>query len=317
MITVRVDYPGGPGAFPAWRQTPGSSGRWGDHAFTFGDGSRADWWVVFHDIERPITVDVPPDRTVVVLGEPPDMLRFPDGFLAQFGTVLTVQPQIRHPNILLTQPALFWMAGLDYGNCNPGPAVNFGLERIEAGFRDKSRDLSLITSSKRYVAGHVHRIAFAQRALEHFSTRIDVFGRGIHIEGRGNMEIRDKAEALVPYRYHIAIENSVVPHYFTEKLSDAFLCDTVPLYHGCPNLSLYYPEGSYLPIDVTRPDEALALVEDAMRDGFHERSAAARAEAKRLTIHEYSSFAVLARLCRGPVQGIPPRTTLRPMRDFQ
>ena len=39
---------------------------------------------------------------------------------------------------------------------------------------------------------------------------------GMHVYGYGFNEIADKRDALVPYKYHLAIENGV-PHYWTEK----------------------------------------------------------------------------------------------------
>jgi len=40
--------------------------------------------------------------------------------------------------------------------------------------------------------------------------------------------MNDKAAALDPYQYHIAIENHVFTHHMTEKLPDAFLGYTLP-----------------------------------------------------------------------------------------
>ena len=45
---------------------------------------------------------------------------------------------------------------------------------------------------------------------------------------------------LMKYKFHIAVENSSLPNYMTEKLHDCFLTKTVPIYYGCPNISDYY-----------------------------------------------------------------------------
>ena len=36
------------------------------------------------------------------------------------------------------------------------------------------------------------------------------------------------------------IENAQEPDYFTEKLLDCFICGTIPIYWGAPNISHYF-----------------------------------------------------------------------------
>lgn len=40
--------------------------------------------------------------------------------------------------------------------------------------------------------------------------------------------------------FHIAVENTKHNNYFTEKIIDAFLTKTIPIYWGCPNLGEYF-----------------------------------------------------------------------------
>lgn len=40
--------------------------------------------------------------------------------------------------------------------------------------------------------------------------------------------------------YHIAVENSQNKGYFTEKIIDAFLSKTIPIYWGCPNIGEFF-----------------------------------------------------------------------------
>ena len=58
---------------------------------------------------------------------------------------------------------------------------------------------------------------------------IDAFGRGIR-------ELADKRDAIAPYRFSIAMENAAEDWYFTEKLVDCLLMETVPIYFGCPGI---------------------------------------------------------------------------------
>ena len=46
-------------------------------------------------------------------------------------------------------------------------------------------------------------------------------------------------DALARYRFSVVIENVREANYFSEKLVDAVLCNTVPIYWGCPNLERF------------------------------------------------------------------------------
>lgn len=100
----------------------------------------------------------------------------------------------------------------------------------------KTADCSLIASARGHLAGHKLRHAM----VAHIRAR----ALDIEIMGRGYRAFGPKAEGLAPYRYSIVIENSVEPSYFTEKIVDACLCRTVPIYWGAPDITKYFnPEG--------------------------------------------------------------------------
>ena len=69
--------------------------------------------------------------------------------------------------------------------------------------------------------GHVQRLEFVNKLKEHFWDKIDMFGRGIN-------SFDDKAYVLMPYKCYIAIENSVLDDYITEKLLYSFITYTYP-----------------------------------------------------------------------------------------
>ncbi len=98
--------------------------------------------------------------------------------------------------------------------------------------REKTRMLSLIASRKRRLSGHRLRHK-AVRALAAKRIAVDVMGRGYRA-------FEDKAEGLAPYRYSVVIENSRQTGYITEKVIDAFLCRTVPIYWGAPDIGDYF-----------------------------------------------------------------------------
>lgn len=97
---------------------------------------------------------------------------------------------------------------------------------------EKQKPLSLIASAKRDHPGHKlrHRI-------------VDYLHRQMlqaEILGQGYKPFEVKSDGLAPYRYSVVIENVQEPNYFTEKLLDAILCETVPIYWGCPNIGDFF-----------------------------------------------------------------------------
>ncbi|SLN65781.1 hypothetical protein PEL8287_03628 [Roseovarius litorisediminis] len=96
----------------------------------------------------------------------------------------------------------------------------------------KSRMCSLIASAKRSQEGHILRhetIAWAA-------------SQGVTIDaiGGGYIPFGAKSDGLAPYRYSVVIENVRERNYFSEKLLDALLCKTVPIYWGCPNVGDFF-----------------------------------------------------------------------------
>lgn len=101
---------------------------------------------------------------------------------------------------------------------------------------EKTAMCSLIASAKRDSEGHKLRHATVDWVRDS--------GQEVEVMGRGYTPFEAKADGLAPYRYSIVIENVRETNYFSEKLMDAVLCNTVPIYWGCPNLERFMdPEG--------------------------------------------------------------------------
>lgn len=92
----------------------------------------------------------------------------------------------------------------------------------------KSKHMSLIASAKKQVTGHRLRHALVSRVR---AADLDV-----DVLGAGYVRFEEKSDGLAPYQFSVVIENVQQRNFFTEKLLDAVLCDTVPIYWGCPNL---------------------------------------------------------------------------------
>ena len=98
---------------------------------------------------------------------------------------------------------------------------------------NKSKLVSLISSDLALTPGHRERL----RWVEKLKDKVDLFGRGFN-------PISYKEDGLCDYMFSVAIENSRVENYHTEKVHDCFATGTIPIYFGCPNIGDFFnPEG--------------------------------------------------------------------------
>lgn len=97
---------------------------------------------------------------------------------------------------------------------------------------------SLIASAKRDQPGHQLRHEIVEAVQRE--------GLDVTVLGRGYAPFEAKSDGLAPYRFSVVIENTQERNYFSEKLVDAVLCETVPIYWGCPNIADHIDTGGMI-----------------------------------------------------------------------
>ncbi len=283
-------------AWPWSRQLPGPSSHWEStqYALDRAPDGEVDWLVVYDGWSTPeLATQVPVERRILITGEPETFHRYQAAYLAQFGHVITTQRGIRHPGVIHTQVGMNWFAGVRFNFDGPQASCVpvLGFAELAADSPPKTKLCSVVSSTKAVTAGHRQRLEFVLRLQKELGDSIDFYGRGFR-------DVADKDEALASYRYHIALENSSHPDYWTEKLADPFLRQCFPIYAGCPNLQDYFPEGSWLSIDISRPAEAIARIREVLTGDLDRQRASQLAEAKRRVLWEHNVFALLERTYR-------------------
>lgn len=94
--------------------------------------------------------------------------------------------------------------------------------------KSKEKSVSFIGSIEHIQQhGYVLRQEVATKLLKR--SDVDCFGKGIN-------PIGSKLDALSDYRFSVAMENTREDYYYTEKLIDCFLTETIPIYWGCPSI---------------------------------------------------------------------------------
>ena len=151
---------------------------------------------------------------------------------------------------------------------------------------EKQFGVSVISSTKRDLPMHKLRDDLATRLEELVTREVHVFGRG------RKRYVQNKEDALLPYRYSVVIENARQPGFFTEKIMDAFLSWTVPVYFGCPDIESFFPPHSMVQINADDVPSAVRQILKLNEVGIEDRLDALE-EARTLVLEKYSLGAYL------------------------
>lgn len=272
------------------RHFPEKSCEWNGFKFDFGENAnRSDIVVVYDSVPPIFSGTLKPKRCFFIASEPPSVKTYRHDFLSQFDLVLTTDQAIRHPNAILGQVAIPWHVAVrdSEGNFCENPMT---LSEFESWTTiNKTKNLSIVASSKSGSAGHRERLLFATKLKDYFGDEVDFFGRNIN-------SFNDKIDVLQNYRYHIAIENSSYRDYWTEKLSDPLLTLTFPIYFGCPNVDEYFEKDQLELINIRDIDGSIRKIKKIMDSDLAERSHRNLIEARRRVLYEHNIISVITRI---------------------
>lgn len=212
----------------------------------------------------------PHENTLLITTEPSSIRLDGPHFLSQFGHILTAKDPalVRHKGQIQQTPPLRWFYGRPMGFCagegNSQTYMSFDAIASQTP-PHKPKTLSTVCSTKQMAhTGHAKRYEFVM-ALKSKLDDLEIFGRGIN-------PVNEKSEAMVDYRYHIAIENHYETGHWTEKLSDCFLAHCLPFYFGDPNYAKVFPKNAVIPIDIYNLDAAERIIRAAIKqDAYSSR----------------------------------------------
>lgn len=127
-------------------------------------------------------------------------------------------------------------------------------------------------------------------------SEIDIFGHWKSSPCRAYRgSLHDKSHGLLPYKYTVAIENCHERNYFTEKITDAIVSETLAFYSGCPNLVDFIDPNCFIEIDFADPINARDVIEESIAsDQWRLRLSALREEKKKI-LHDKHFFADIER----------------------
>lgn len=233
-----------------------------------------DWLVVFDELPvSRVELACSPSQTILCTWEPVTIKSYSRRYTRQFGHLLTNRPPEAegHPHYHLGRGYFPQFVS----------SLPSSSEEILAAKREQ---ISTVCSSKRMRhTQHNARfelISALARAIPGFSW----YGHGVR-------PLEKKEDALLPYRYHVAVENHIAANHWTEKLSDPILCECLTFYAGDPEIGEVLPPEAIIRIPIDDPQEAVKIIRAAIADGAYEKHRSAVLEAKRLIVTKYNLWA--------------------------
>ncbi len=245
------------------KQFPGGRAEMNGVHFTFGleIPEPIDALILFNRASYSLRTSLPKERVAYIAAEPEAIHNYALGFLNQFGLVVASTQRELGTRLWRTAPCWYWFAGIDFSK--PKLRGYDFFSQLEPPL--KQDKIAVVTSNKVATDYHRKRVRFLDALVEKIPEHLDIYGRGYK-------SIDDKADALLPCKYHLALENSGGPDTWTEKLADPLLCWAFPFYAGADNLEDYFPAGSFSYLDLDAPEKAATQLVQAIESGLWERS---------------------------------------------
>lgn len=157
----------------------------------------------------------------------------------------------------------------------------------------KNKIMSGIVSGLRGLQGHEDRFTF----LQYLDTLpfFDHYGRGANLtkfkQYKG--EIPNKESGLLDYMYTFNCENTYENGYFTEKLLDAILCESLCFYKGCPNVDKFINNDAFIKIDLSNKEAAIDTIVSSIRNNEWEKRIDCIREEKHKLMNEFNPLNIV------------------------
>jgi len=131
-------------------------------------------------------------------------------------------------------------------------------------YKHKTKNVSILSSNKLMCDLHKFRYETALRCKR--EGLADTFGT---FDGGNMCRLTD---TLNDYRFSICIENDISPFFFTERLTTALACGTIPIYLGASEIDKFFnPDGI---IKITKSDDIKEVLKQCTKEEYENRISA-------------------------------------------
>lgn len=199
------------------------------------------------------------DRLIILTRPHKDLSTYESARAITFLTEPPASSNRRDKNCAHTEamymPLPFWPATIPGAISNGGDGIPI----------KKTKLLSCITSDLNFMEGHFYRLRMVDVLDQLIDDGLDIWGKqhGDHFFGRVTKyrgEIAQKYDGLWDYKYHFISENSFEHGYFTEKIVDPIIAESLCFYDGCKDLERFIDERAFVRVNVKAPMESVGMI---------------------------------------------------------
>ena len=245
----------------------------------------ADCWFVLEDVpEYDSVCNVPAENIVFLAAETAQPVSHIEesphikSFLEQFGKVFTFH-QFMDVRKVASIPFLPWMINSNHGELMWAEHQRNVQTLSRMKPPQKTKLISVICSKQELTDNHRMRIRFVEALKQHFGDSLDWFGNGVE-------SVPEKWDAIAPYKYNIVLENQSRHNVITEKIGDAFLGYSYPLYWGAPNIIDFFDSSSLTNLNIEDLEGSILLIEQAIESQFYENRISQLSASRDVVLHQ-------------------------------
>lgn len=140
---------------------------------------------------------------------------------------------------------------------------------------NKDKLVSIIASNKKITRGHQLRHDAAHLVEDD------------HRFGSAFTKIENKIDALRDYKFSIVIENEKIAGYFTEKIVDAMITGTIPIYWGCDDIGEFFNDSGIIKFNTIEELKSILNDKENLINFYHNNKLAIKQNS--LRARSYSS----------------------------
>lgn len=131
-------------------------------------------------------------------------------------------------------------------------------------YREKDRDLSILSSDKTMCELHRFRLELARMCKR--EGLADTYGRF-----DGGEYVQSVDETLDRYRFSLIIENDISDYYFSERLTSCFAAQTIPVYLGARKIAEFFDIDGMILLEKPDLEEAKQKIRECTRENYEAR----------------------------------------------
>lgn len=254
-------------------------------------------------------IEFVPDNTYidyyVIINKPPDNCVKGVDYIADRTIVYRMEPYIETSDYynnwlgpLKTSHFMYFLEHEHFRN-NTEWWLNKTIKELNTESIGKNSDnrISAIVSPQYTMPGHKLRIDIIKYLQENSTLSLDIYGydNSWNFKNyKGPLPTRSKEQGLFPYKYTLAAENSDIKNYFTEKITDAILSETLCFYWGCSNIEEFIDPRAYIRLPMDDKAKSMSIIENAIKhDEWSKRINIIKKEKHKIVNH----FGFFARTC--------------------